>query len=82
MLTETKLRQIELRVLDSSGDTKTVWDADNADEVEVARETFKKFKDKGYAIFRVNKKGEQGELMHKFDAEAEKMIAVPRVVGG
>lgn len=72
----------ELAALDESGDTKTVWDADNAAEVEVAKATFEAFKKKGYAIYSVKRGGEKGEVMHKFDPDAEKMIAVPPVAGG
>jgi hypothetical protein len=72
----------ELAVMDQTGDTKTVWDSRNADEVENARETFDRLKKKGYAIYKVGKKGEPGEVMHKFDPDAESMIATPRVVGG
>lgn len=72
----------EIAVMDRSGDTKTIWDPDRPDEVEVARETFEKLKRKGYLIYRVNKMGNKGEQMLSFDAKAEKMIAVPPVVGG
>lgn len=72
----------ELATMDASGDTKTIWNAENETEVEVARETFDKLKKKGYLIYRVNKLGNKGEQMLKFDADAEKMIAVPAVVGG
>jgi hypothetical protein len=72
----------EIAVLDSTGDTKTIWDPRNPEEVEMARETFERLKKQGYSIFRVKKDGEKGEQMHKFDAEAEKMICVKRVVGG
>lgn len=72
----------EISALDETGDTKTIWDTDKPDEVEVAREQFDKLKKKGYVFYTVKKNGEQGEVMHKFDPEAGKMIAVPRVVGG
>lgn len=75
-------RMHEFAVLDRTGDTKTIWDADNEEEVANAKATFKRFKDKGYAIFRVDKKGEKGELMHAFDPSAEKMICAPAIVGG
>ena len=74
--------QCELAVMDHTGDTKTIWDPRNKDEVEVARDAFKKLKDKGYLIYRVGANGEKSTAMHKFDPDAEKMIAVPAVVGG
>ncbi len=83
METTVATRTLELVVLDQTGDTKTVWDADNEEEVSVARTMFNDLKKKGFAIFRAEgKKGEKGEAMHKFDPDAGKMIAVPAVVGG
>ena len=73
---------IEIAVMDRTGDTKWIWDANNPDEVEVAREAFEKLRKKGYLIYRVNKLRNKGEAMNTFDAKAEKMIAVPPVVGG
>lgn len=78
----TATRRHEMAILDRSGDTKTTWDPDNPDEVENARTQFKYWKDKGYAIFRVKKGGDKGEVMTKFDPEADKMIIVPPIAGG
>lgn len=72
----------EIAVMDRTGDTKTIWDSDNEAEVEVARETFNKLRKKGYLIYKVAKDGGQGKAMTEFDPKAEKMIAVPPVVGG
>lgn len=72
----------ELAVMDRTGDTKTIWNPENEDEVDNAREVFKRLRKKSYLIYRVNKIGNKGEQMHEFDPTAEKMIAVPPVVGG
>lgn len=72
----------EIAVMDRTGDTKTIWDPRNDDEVEMARTTFDTLKRKGYLIYRVGKDGEKDAVMHKFDPKAEKMIAVPGIVGG
>ncbi len=72
----------ELAELNATGDTKTLWNPDNATEVEIAENAFDEFKRKGFSIFRVDTEGGKGSLMTKFDAEAAKMIAVPRIVGG
>lgn len=72
----------ELATLDRTGDTKTIWDPRNPDEVEAARDTFNRLKKKGYLIYRVGKDGEKSTSMAEFDASAEKMIAVPPVRGG
>lgn len=73
---------LELCVIDQTGDTKSIWDPSKKDEVEVAEDTFNKLKKKGYAIYSVKKNGDQGKIMHKFDPDAGRMIAVPPVVGG
>jgi hypothetical protein len=72
----------EMAVMDRTGDTKTIWDADNADEVEVARETFNKLKRKGYLAYRVKENGKKGEIITEFDPSAQKLIMSPPMAGG
>ena len=72
----------EMRVIDNTGDSKIIWDKDNPDEIEAARETFKKLTKKGYMAYSVKSKGEKGELLTEFDPKAEKIILAPRMVGG
>lgn len=72
----------EMSILDETGDTKVVWDEDNTAEVEEARGTFDRLKKKGYVAYKVNKKGDQGEVMDRFDPSAEKMIMAPNMRGG
>lgn len=72
----------EMAVMDGTGDTKTLWDPDNEDEVANARSVFEHFKAKGFSIFHVGKEGEKAKIMQKFDPDAAKMIAVPVIVGG
>jgi hypothetical protein len=72
----------EMLVMSSEGDTKYAWDKRNADEVAVARETFDRFKRKGYAAFEQTRAGAQGRRLEEFDPEAEKVIFVPALQGG
>ena len=72
----------ELRILDGSGDTKQVWDPENDDEVQAAREMFVKLTKKGYTAFNVGAKGAKSTRMEEFDPEAGRVILVPKVVGG
>jgi len=72
----------EIAVMDRTGDTKTIWDPNKPDEIEMAKQTFDRLKTKGYAIFTVGKNGQKDEVMHKFDPKAEKMIAVAPIAGG
>jgi hypothetical protein len=72
----------ELIVLDHTGDTKIIWDSDKPAEVDHARDTFDRFKAKGYMAYKVDRKGEKGEVMRNFDPDAEKLILAPATVGG
>ncbi len=71
-----------MHVLDGTGDTKIVWDNKNADEVDNAEEQFKKWQKKGYLAYTVKKDGSKGEVMRKFDKDAEAIIMSPAVQGG
>lgn len=73
----------EMAVMDQTGDTKVIWSRDNADEVEMARKQFAEFRKKKFVAFRVRgKDGEKGEQIDEFDANAERIIFVPPMVGG
>jgi hypothetical protein len=72
----------ELAVMDRTGDTKTVWDPGNEAEVDNAKKQFDDLRKKGFAIYSVDKAGDKNTVIHKFDPNAAKMIAVPPVVGG
>lgn len=72
----------ELAEMNETGDTKIMWDSDNKDEVENARDTFNKLKKKGYTAYTVKKKGERGEIMKEFDPNVERIVMVPMLGGG
>ena len=72
----------ELCVMDQTGDTKTIWDKNNPEEVEVARATFDKLKKKKYVAYSVGKDGEKGKVITEFDPDAEKLIMSPPLAGG
>jgi hypothetical protein len=72
----------ELAVMDISGDTKTIWDTNNPDEVEAARDTFNRLKKKSYLAYRVADGGGKGEIMREFDPTAGKIIMSPMMAGG
>ncbi len=72
-----------MAVMDQTGDTKLIWNRDNADEVENARRTFKDLVKKGYTAFHVKgKEGAAGEKMNDFDPDAERIILSPKMQGG
>jgi len=72
----------ELAVIDRTGDTKTIWDSRNKDEVEAARAQFNALKAKGYLAYTVSKDGSKGEVIRDFDEKLEKIIMSPPMSGG
>lgn len=72
-----------IAVMGKEGDTKYMWDKDNAAEVEIAKSTFDSFKKKGYAAFKaIGDDGKKGELIKEFDPNIERIIFVPALRGG
>jgi hypothetical protein len=63
-----------MNILDQTGHTTIGWDADNAEEIAIAKEAFDSAVKKGYHAFNVieGKEGEsrRGERMIKFDPNA------------
>jgi hypothetical protein len=72
----------ELILTDKTGDTRIMWNSDNPEEVKSAQKRFDELKSKGYLSYTVNKTGKQGEVLHKFDPNAERIIFTPASVGG
>lgn len=72
----------ELRILNAKGDTKIIWDTDNDQEVENAESTFDDLVGKGFAAFKVRGRGDKGEQIREFNADAGKLILVPPMAGG
>lgn len=68
--------------LDRTGDSKFIWDPNNADEVDVARMQFDKLKAKGYLAYTVKEGGDKGEVMGAFDPKAGKIIMTRALTGG
>lgn len=68
--------------IDNTGDTRTEWNKDNPIEVEVANKLFQKLKDKGYLIYKTRRDGSKAEQLHRFDPDAERIMATPPIVGG
>lgn len=76
------LKEMELRVIDHTGDSKTIWNPDNQDEVDAAKATFDALKKKNYIAYTVKANGKKNEIIHSFDPELGKIIMVPPMVGG
>jgi hypothetical protein len=73
----------QMHTLDRTGDQKVMWDSSSTDEVDAARETFKRLTKAGYLAYRAEgKKGEQGTQIREFDPDAERIILVKPHQGG
>lgn len=72
----------ELVELGRQGDTRIIWDSEKEDEVATARRAFDDLRAKGYLAFKVNKEGNKGEQITRFDPDAEKLILAPQMKGG
>lgn len=72
----------EMRWLSEEGDLKVIWNPDNEDEIDAARDQFDRLIKKGYKAFSVKKDGNQGKEIKTFDEEAGKIIMTPGLVGG
>ena len=80
---ETTGGQGTLRIIGQLGDTRQLWNRDNAVEVEAARRTFDDLVGKrGYFAYKVRPGGDKGEQIRAFDASAEAVILVPPMRGG
>ena len=72
----------ELRVIGRQGDSKVVWNSENAQEVGVARKVFEEYRSKGFTAFATTKAGRKGNLLVNFDPQAEEILFVPPMAGG
>ena len=72
----------EMAVIDTTGDTKIIWDPDNDDEVANAKRTFADLKGKGFTPYSVKRNGRKDKILDEFDPDEAKIIMVPRMVGG
>ena len=71
-----------LCVLDDTGDSRIQWDPSNLEEVAKAEARFEELKAKRYLAYKVNAKGDRGEVIDKFDPTAERIILHSAMVGG
>jgi len=81
----TKTVTGHMAVMSEEGDTTHAWDKNNPADVAIARRTFNKFRQMGYAAFltkTVNGVETKDEQIKEFDPEAERIIFVPQLQGG
>lgn len=78
----TSARRGNLCVLDDTGDSRIQWDPASPEEVAKAQLRFDELKRKGYLAYKVNKRGDRGEVLQAFDPAAERIILHSPMVGG
>lgn len=71
----------ELRVMDPSGDMSVTWNPRVQAEVDVARETFDRMRNKGHLAYRKEGAG-RGTMLREFDPSASEIIITPPLQGG
>lgn len=72
-----------IEVLGRAGDTKHIWDKNNDAEVKAAKALFDSLKKDGYLAYSVKgKDGEKGDVVTRFDKNAERLIFAPPMQGG
>lgn len=82
-LAEPTTGQGIIHTLDTTGDTRLIWNRNNQDEVAAARKMFTDLKAKHFTAYRAEgKEGLQGAVINEFDPASERIIMVPRMVGG
>jgi len=73
----------EMAIMDKTGDSKLIWDPAVPEEVEAARNTFEKLRNKkSYVAYTVKDDGEKGEVLHSFDPNIARIIMAPAMVAG
>jgi hypothetical protein len=69
--------------LNRQGDVPIMWNKNNPDEVELARNAFDTARKNGFVIFRSEgKDGHRGEVVHEFNPADQRLIMVKRPEGG
>lgn len=72
-----------IHILDSTGDSKIIWDPNDEADVAIAKAAFEAAQKKGHRAYKVDRKGEKtSEVVRTFDPKAEKLIMAPAFVGG
>ncbi len=69
-------------VMDGRGDTRHEFDASDAESVAMADERFQALIGKGFRAIALGRQGDSGELIRKFDPNAEQTLFIPQLKGG
>lgn len=72
----------QLCILDHTGDTKVIWDRNDADSTAAAKAMFDSLKAKGHVAYSVGEEGKPASIVKEFDPALEKIIMKPLAKGG
>jgi hypothetical protein len=70
-----------LAILERTGEAKHVWDPTEPGDEAKARDAFDRAKSAGYTAYQIEGGG-GGSVAKNFNAEAEKIVMAPQMVGG
>lgn len=71
----------QLRIMNRHGHSTVTWSTDLQETVEAANRRFNELLAEGYTAFEMQS-ATMGEQVTEFDAEAQTVVLVPRMVGG
>jgi hypothetical protein len=71
-----------LCIMGLEGDRRMQWNPSDPMQVAKVKEEFKALRNKGYAAYSVNSKGDRGTVINDFDPQAERIIMALPMVGG
>ena len=69
-------------VMNSNGDTRHEFDPVDLSSLATAEARFHELTGKGFRAMALRKDGAPGELVRKFDPQAEQTLFIPQLVGG
>jgi hypothetical protein len=69
-------------VMDSNGDTRHEFDPADLAALATAEARFHELTGKGFRAVALGKDGAPGELVRRFDPQAEQTLFIPQLVGG
>ena len=69
-------------IMDSTGDTRHEFDPADLSSIADAEARFHELTGKGFRAVALGKDGAPGELLRKFDPQAEQTLFIPHLQGG
>lgn len=71
-----------LVIPNEEGDLRIEWDPQDQSQVALAGEAFQGARSRGMTGYKVEQGGQRGELITQFEAEAQRIVMAPQMVGG